>query len=169
MRFLTSAATACGLAIALTGAAQAENFLKYGEVEGWTVYIDQAKKSCLIETVDGSENVVQMGLTQDRGVGYLGVFTKGETNIKKGETGTVAILIGENIYLGESTGMRGNITKGYTGGYVLSDDPQFAEDIAQQYTMTVFPEKNFSFVVDLSGTRKALEMARECNRKQISG
>ena len=97
------------------------------------------------------------------------MFTKGETNIKQGETGAVAILIGENIYLGESTGMRGNITEGYTGGYVLSDDPQFAKDIAQQYTMTVFPEKEFAFVVDLTGTKKALEMARECNAKQISG
>jgi hypothetical protein len=164
--------TACLLAVcaaSLATTATADTFLKYGEVEGWKVFVDQEKKSCLIETVDASENVIQMGLTQDRGVGYLGVFTKGETSIKQGETGAVAILIGENIYLGESTGMRGNITEGYTGGYVLSDDPQFAKDIAQQYTMTVFPEKEFAFVVDLTGTKKALEMARECSQKQISG
>jgi hypothetical protein len=149
--------------------ASADTFLKYGEVEGWKVFIDQEKKSCLIEAVDDAENVVQMGLTADRGVGYLGVFTKGETTIKKGETEAVAILIGDNIYVGEATGMRGNITKGYSGGYVLSDDPQFAKDIAQQYEMVVFPEKEYAFIVDLTGTKKAMEMARECNQKQVSG
>jgi hypothetical protein len=150
-------------------AASADTFLKYGEVEGWKVFIDQEKKSCLIEAVDAAENVVQMGLTADRGVGYLGVFTKGETTIKKGETEAVAILIGDNLYVGEATGMRGNITKGYSGGYVLSDDPQFAKDIAQQYEMIVFPEKEYSFIIDLTGTKKAMEMARECNEKQVSG
>jgi hypothetical protein len=62
--------------------------------------------------------------------------------------------------------MRGNITKGYSGGYVLSDDPQFVTDIAQQYEMVVFPEKEYAFVVNLAGTKKAIEMARECNAKQ---
>ncbi len=154
---------------ALATTANAQNFLKYGEVEGWKVFIDQEKKSCLIEAVDVNENVVQMGLTKDRGVGYLGVFTKGETNIKRGETNEIVILIGNNVYAGEATGMRGNITKGYSGGYVLSDSPQFAKDIAQQYEMVVFPKTEYAFVVDLSGTKKAMEMARECNSKQISG
>lgn len=161
---LTAAATVIAAA-----AANADTFQKYGDVEGWNVYVDVEKKSCLIEAVDAAENVVQMGLTKDRGVGYLGVFTKGETNIKKDSTEAVAILIGENLYIGEVTGMRGNITKGYSGGYVLSDSPQFAEDIAQQYEMVVFPETEYAFVVDLTGTKKAIEMARGCNDKQISG
>ena len=164
---LTLAATA--LATLATSAAAEDKFLKYGDVEGWNVYIDQEKKTCLIEAIDAEENVVQMGLTADRAFGYLGVFTKGETTIKAGETEAVAILIGDNMYIGEAMGMRGNITKGYSGGYVVSDDPQLAEDIAQQYEMVVFPEKEHGFVVDLTGTKKAMEMARECNEKQISG
>lgn len=156
-------------ALFVASTASADSFLKYGEVEGWKVYIDEDKNTCLIEAVDDAENVVQMGLTEDRGVGYLGVFTKGETSIKKGEKEAVAILIGENLYLGEVTGMRGNITKGYSGGYVLSDSPQFAEDIAQQYEMVVFPETEYAFVIDLTGTKKAMEMARECNLKQLEG
>mgnify|MGYP001818422157 CR=1 FL=1 len=154
---------------ALATTANAQNFLKYGEVEGWKVFIDQEKKSCLIEAIDSAENVVQMGLTEDRSIGYLGVFTKGETDIKAGDTEAVAILIGENIYLGEVTGMRGNITAGYSGGYVLSDSPQFVKDIEQQYEMVVFPEKEYAFVVDLTGTKKAIALARECNEKQTSG
>ena len=165
---ISLAATLCGALFATTAAAE-DKYLKYGEVEGWNVYVDQEKKSCLIEAVDSAENVVQMGLTQDRSVGYLGVFTKGETDIKAGDTEAVAILIGENIYLGEVTGLRGNITKGYSGGYVLSDSPQFVKDIEQQYEMVVFPEKEYGFVVDLTGTKKAIALARECNEKQMGG
>ncbi|SLN68625.1 hypothetical protein RUM8411_03468 [Ruegeria meonggei] len=159
-----------GLAFGLLAstAATADTFLRYGEVEGWKVFVDQDKKSCLIEAVDDVENVVQMGLTEDRGVGYVGVFTKAKTDIKRGDTEAVAILLGDNIYIGEATGMKGNITKGYSGGYVLSDDPQFAEDIAKQKVMVVFPEKEFAFTVDLTGTYKAMEMARKCNDEQLS-
>ncbi|WP_170398385.1 hypothetical protein [Ruegeria arenilitoris] len=160
-----------GMAIGMLAstAVSADTFLRYGEVEGWKVFIDQDKKSCLIEAVDDSENVVQMGLTQDRSVGYVGVFTKAKTDIKRGEKEAVAILLGDNIYLGEATGMKGNITKGYSGGYVLSDDPQFADDIAKQKVMVVFPEKEFAFTVDLTGTYKAMEMARKCNEEQVGG
>ena len=169
MKYISITFAALSVAVLAATANAEEKFLKYGEVEGWKVFIDQEKKSCLIEAIDEAENVVQMGLTQDRGVGYLGVFTKGETTIKAGESEAVAVMLGDNIYLGEAIGMRGNITKGYSGGYVLSDDPQFAKDVAQQYEMIVFPEKEYAFVVDLTGTKKAIEMARECNQKQISG
>ncbi|TKZ20987.1 hypothetical protein FAP39_07685 [Shimia litoralis] len=147
--------------------ALAQKFEHFGSVEGWNVFVDHEKKSCLIEAKDDLSNVVQMGLTDDRSVAYIGVFTKAETDIKKGQKEGVAILIGDNLYTGEATGMRGNITEGYSGGYVLTDDPQVAEDIAKQYTMAVFPEKSYGFIVDLKGTYKALEMARECNAKQM--
>ncbi|KIC44775.1 hypothetical protein RA28_15035 [Ruegeria sp. ANG-S4] len=161
-----SIAATIGLMAATT--VSADTFLRYGEVEGWKVFIDEDKKSCLIEAVDDNENVVQMGLTEDRGVGYVGVFTKAKTDIKRGEKEAVAILLGDNIYVGEATGMKGNITKGYSGGYVLSDDPQFADDLARKEVMIVFPEKEFAFTVDLTGTYKAMEMARKCNEEQLS-
>ena len=160
------------IAIALTlcaGSLSAETpkFENYGSVEGWNVFVDHEKKSCLIEAVDADANVVQMGLTKDRGVGYLGVFTKAETEIGKDDKQLVAVLLGDNLYVGEATGMRGNITEGYSGGYILSDDPQLVEDIAQQYTMVVFPETSFAFVINLAGTKKAIEMGRECKARQL--
>lgn len=160
--------TTCIVALAAlvsTAAAAADTFKKYDEVEGWTIYIDNEKKSCLIEAVDDAGNVVQMGLTSDRGVAYVGVFVKGDTGIKKGKKEAVVISLDGNLYMGEATGMRGNITKGYSGGYVLSDDPQFVDDIARKHVMTVFPEKEYAFEVNLAGTYKAIEKARECNKE----
>lgn len=156
-----------GAAALIASSAWADTFERYGEVEGWKVFVDKDKKSCLIEAVDDAANVVQMGLTEDRSVGYVGVFTKAKTDIKRGDKEAVAILLGDNLYVGEATGMKGNITKGYSGGYVVSDDPQFADDLAKQKVMAVFPEKSFGFTVDLTGTYKAMEMARECNEKQL--
>lgn len=166
MRFSPVLALSLLVAVGATSAS-AEKFLGYGAVEGWNVYVDTEKKSCMVETKDDFDNVVQMGLTKERDIGYVGIFTKAETNIKRGSKEGVALLIGENLYIGEATGMRGNITKGYSGGYVLTDDPQVYNDIRSAYTMTVFPEKEFSFIVDLSGTAKALDLARKCNAEQL--
>lgn len=159
------AAAAIGMACAT--AASADTFSNYGSVEGWNVFVDHEKKSCLIEKMDELANIVQMGLTQDRAIAYVGVFTKAETDIKKGQKEAIAVLLGDNIYVGEATGMRGNITKGYTGGYFLTDQPEVIEQIAKQYTMTVFPETSWAFTVDLTGTKKAIDMARKCNQEQL--
>jgi len=163
----TIAAGALVAALTATGAAAEAPFLKYGEVEGWGVFIDTEKKSCLIEKTDNFGNVVQMGLTKDRSIGYVGVFTSAKTEIKKGKSKAVLISLDGNLYAGEATGMRGNITKGYTGGYVLSDDPQFLDDLARKYTMVVFPEQAYTFSVNLAGTYKAIDLAKTCNQAQL--
>ncbi len=166
MRISHAAVLATSLAMTAT-AGLADKFVGYGAVEGWNVHIDTEKKSCLVETKDDFDNVVQMGLTHDRSIGYIGIFTKEKTNIKRDSKEAVALLIGENLYVGEATGMRGNITAGYSGGYVLTDNPQVYEDIRRAHTMTVFPEKEYSFIVDLAGTAKALDLARKCNEEQL--
>ncbi|GAA6181323.1 MULTISPECIES: hypothetical protein [unclassified Shimia] len=166
MRFSNILTFTLSLSLGAT-AAFADKFVGYGAIEGWNVYVDTEKKSCLVETKDDFDNVIQMGLTDDRAIGYIGIFTKAKTDIKKGDKSGVALVIGDDLYVGEATGMRGNITKGYSGGYVLTDNPKVFEDIRRAYTMTVFPETKFSFTVDLSGTAKALDLARECNKEQV--
>ncbi|MBO9397868.1 hypothetical protein J7400_14365 [Shimia sp. R9_2] len=166
MRFSRLLAASCVAALAAS-ASYADKFIGYGAIEGWNVHIDTEKKSCLVETKDQLDNVIQMGLTKDRGIGYIGVFTTAETDIKRGDKEAVGILLGDEIYVGEATGMRGNITKGYSGGYVLTDNPAVYEAIRREQTMIVFPEKHYSFTVDLTGTAKALDLARKCNQEQV--
>ena len=166
MRLSHILATTAALTLAST-AVLADKFVGYGSVDGWNVHIDTEKGTCLVETKDDFDNVIQMGLTEDRAIGYIGIFTKAETNIRTDVKQDVALLIGENLYVGEATGMRGNITKGYSGGYVLTDDPEVYEAIRRAPTMTVFPEKEYSFIVDLAGTAKALDLAKKCNEDQL--
>jgi hypothetical protein len=141
-------------------------FANYGAVEGWNVFVDNDKKPCLIERVDDAGNVVQMGLTADSKFGYLGVFSKGNTGVKKGAKEEIFLDIDGELFSSASTGMKGNITEGYSGGYILANNQVFIDAVKTKYIMTVFPKEDAMFTVDLHGTYKAMDMARKCNREQ---
>lgn len=156
-------ALAAVVAMGATAVTAEAKFEKVETVEGWTIWKDHEKKSCMMERLDDAGNVVQMGLTADHSLGYVGVFTQAETDIKKGENTPIEIIVGERYYKGEAQGMRGNLSNDYTGGYFLSASTNLAEDIAKQYVMTVFPNKDYALTIDLTGTLKGMDAARACN------
>lgn len=143
-----------------------DGFTKYGSVEGWNIFIDNERGSCLIEKIDEAGNVVQMGLTKDHEFGYVGVFTKADLGIKKGKKEKIYLDLDGNLYWSTATDMKGNITEGYQGGYILANNPDFISDLAKKHVMTVFPKKEAAFTVDLTGTYKAIAEARKCNAEQ---
>lgn len=143
-----------------------DGFRKYGEVGEWVVYVDIARGSCLIERAQDGR-VVQMGLTADHRFGYVGVFAQIDTDLAQGETEEVFIEIDGMVFQSEVTGIKGNVTGGYNGGYVLANNPAFADAVANGRNMTVFPGNDGMFTVDLTGTKKAMEAARACNRAQL--
>ena len=102
-----------------------------------------------------------MGVSADRKLAYIGVFTKAKLDAPSKEN-AVAILLGDKVYVGDATSMTGKLTQGYSGGYVVTDDPAVVELVAKKYTMTVFPEKKYAFTISLKGTYKAMDMARKC-------
>lgn len=139
-------------------------FVKWGEAEGWTIYVDGARNTCLIERVDPAENVIQMGLTQDHGHAYVGIFTKADIGIESG-TEKVFVALHDAIYEGEATKLTRHLPDGYSGGYVLTNSPDFVKDVQKSYEMILFPEKDYALVVDLTGSLKAIDAARACNRE----
>lgn len=142
-----------------------DNLVKYGEVEGWTVYDNETRNHCLIVSSD-ENGAVQMGVTQDNDeVGYLGVFSKKDIGVKDNAQSEIFVSIDGNLYSGVSTAVSKHLKGGYSGGYILTDNPDFKRDIAKKYKMIVFPETTGAFVVDLTGTYKAMAMARECFKK----
>ncbi len=136
--------------------------VKYGDVEGWTVYKNQTRGDCLIVT-SIKDGAIQMGVTpENKQVGYLGVFTKHKFLTQGGGDKKIYISLGGNLYEGVSTGVSSHLKGGYYGGYILTDNPVFIRDIAKKYEMIVFPETPGAFIVDLTGTYKSMKMAREC-------
>ncbi len=142
-----------------------DTFTKWGEESGWTIFVDDNRKSCLIERVDENANVVQMGLTADHEMGYLGVFTKNDIGLK-GKKEEIILSLDGNLYSAEAHKKTKHLAEGYTGGYILANNPQFVDDVMKKHEMIVFPEKEFAFGVNLDGTFKAIEAARECNTEQ---
>ena len=169
-------ATAIALAVvAATAAYSAEEtdvlpkqnaeFTKWGEAEGWNIFVDQSRGTCLIERVDANKNVVQMGLTKDQKFGYLGVFTQADVKPKDNR---VHLLLDNKAYFGDADSAPRKLAQGYKGGYILANNPDFVDDIMKKYTMTVYPEDANSFEVSLDGTFKAIEAARKCNAEQAN-
>lgn len=139
-------------------------FTKWGDAEGWTIYQDETRKSCLAERVDDAGNVLQMGLTADHTLGYIGVFTQADIGLSGGKEKLLISLDG-NLYEGEAQQKSKHLAEGYTGGYVVSNDPQFLSDVMKKYDMIVMPEQEGAFVINLDGTFKAIEAGRKCNEE----
>lgn len=145
-----------------------DQLVRYGkDVEGWTIYANKTRGDCLIVSTFGP-GAVQMGVDANQAVGYLGVFTKNDIGIKNGSE-KIFVDIDGNLYEGVATTMAGDLKEGYSGGYILTDNPDFKRDVAKKYMMTVFPQTPGAFVVDLRGTYKAMETGRKCLAEQTRG
>lgn len=156
-----------GAAIAASTAfgASADTFKSYGSVGHWNVFVDETKGSCVIETRQTEGLIVQMGLTKNKDLGYLGVFTQDPTDFKKGDKRELIIDLDGDVYTAESTAMKGNITPGYSGAYILANNPNFIADVANKQTLKAVDTERV-FTLDLTGTKKAMMMGSECNAAQ---
>ena len=165
------AATSVALSSAMAAYAQNQNplpkatdvLVRYGDdIEGWTVYANKTRGDCLIVRQDGP-SAVQMGVTaNNEEVGYLGVFTTLDIGLQNGNTSDIFVSIDGQLFKGVATSTSGELKGGYSGGYILTDDPKFKRAVAKRYEMTVFPETKGTFVVDLKGTFKAMAAGRKC-------
>ena len=168
MRNVMTLVAATSVALSSAMAAYAQNplpkatdvLVRYGDdIEGWTIYTNQTRGNCLIVRQDGP-SAVQMGVTANQEVGYLGVFTKVDIGLKSGTQSQIFVSIDGNVYGGVATTT--DAKGGYSGGYILTDDPNFKRDVAKKYTMIVFPETKGAFEVDLKGTFRAMAKGRKC-------
>ena len=120
-----------------------DTLVRYGpDVEGWTVYANKTRGDCLIVRSDGPSSV-QMGVDADEALGYLGVFTQVDIGIKNGAE-EIFVDIDGHLYNGVATTTSGQLKGGYSGGYILTDNPAFKRDVAKKYTMIVFPKPRVS-------------------------
>ncbi|WP_164658466.1 hypothetical protein [Tropicibacter sp. Alg240-R139] len=169
MTLKTLAATAALIAMPAVSALASDDFLpsvddvftEWGKVEGWTVWVDVTRNSCLAERIDSNTNIVQMGLNKAQDFAYLGVFTKADIKLRGGKE-KVTISLDGKLYEGNARKKSKHMEDGYKGGYILIDNPEFVTQVQKRYTMVVFPKREEAFSVSLDGTFKAIEAARKC-------
>lgn len=144
-----------------------DNFTIFKDLGDWTVYADANTRTCLAERADEVGNVFQMGLTKDHQYGYVGVFTLADVTIPSSQE--IAIIVDGQMFAGKAFGLKSKKLKGdYAGGYALTDSQELVDAIANGQTLIAFPEKEGLFVVDLTGTKRAIEATRACNM-EIAG
>jgi hypothetical protein len=139
-----------------------DSFSEFSTVEGWTIYADATTRTCLAERTDDMGNAMQMGVTSDHDYAYIGIFTLADIDVEN--EGDIAIAVDGRIFVGQTTGIKSGKLKGdYSGGYVLTNNPDMVTAIAEGRELIAFPDRPVAFVIDLTGTKRAIEEARKCN------
>lgn len=133
----------------------------------WTIYADASRNTCLAERVDVDKNVMQMGIMPDQSAGYVGVFTT--SDIKVAPKQKIEIAVDGAIFTGEARGLVSlGLSKDYKGGYVVSNNPEFVDAIANGRELIAFPGNTAAFILDLTGTKRAIAEIRDCHQAQLN-
>lgn len=138
---------------------------QYAKDGDWTIYQDASRNTCLAERVGDDGTVMQMGIMPNETEGYVGVFTTADIDVAPKQP--IEILVDGALFTGEARGLVSlGLAKQYTGGYVVSNSPAFVDAIANGRELIAFPNKSAAFVVDLTGTKRAISAIRECHQAQ---
>lgn len=137
-------------------------FAKDGD---WTIYSDNTRNTCLAERVDADSNVMQMGIMPNQTEAYVGVFTTAPIEVAPKQQ--IEIAVDGTIFTGEARGLISlGLSNQYRGGYVVSNNPAFVDAIANGRELVAFPNSSGAFIVDLTGTKRAIEAIKKCHAAQ---
>ena len=142
-----------------------DEITEYRQAGDWVVFANNSRANCFMTKSDAS-GAVQMGLTKDGEYGYVGAFVKG-AEIVEGEK-AIAISGNGNMYFGESNSAV-NLSDGYNGGYILSNNITLRYDLRKADEMYLFPDAPYSATVNLKDARKAIFEVQECTKKLQEG
>ncbi|NOC47580.1 MULTISPECIES: hypothetical protein [unclassified Ruegeria] len=146
--------------------ALAQDLIDKGFVDGWNIMMDPALgNGCLIQTVYQDLSVVRLGYDALGNRGYFAVFNKAWGDIKQGESYPIRFDLDGKSYDATAIGFNERDVPGAT---VFFTDRSFVNAIAQNKTMTVYnPAGEVVMAIDLKGTAKALDYARDCQNKKL--
>ena len=147
-------------------AALSQELIDKGFVEGWNIMMDPALgNGCLIQTVYQDLSVVRIGYDALDNRGYFAVYNKAWGDIEHGESYPIRFELDSKSYGATAIGFnKGRIP----GATVFFTDRRFVDVIAQNKTMTVYNSTGeVVMAIDLKGTAKALEYARECQTRTL--
>ena len=126
----------------------------------WQVLRNESRGHCLA-TMSDESGVIQICLTQDETLGYIGVFVQEE--IPAGASNDVVIKVGDQTFVGETSGPVGNLGGGWHGGYVLANNQDFRRSIERNNTLTAFPDQPWAVQLDITGANNAIFEVRQCS------
>jgi len=158
-------AGAAGVALALTaGAGSAQDLVKWGSSDFWSVLIDPTLgNGCLIQSEFEDGSTVRISLDRTKGMGYLTVFNAAWGDIEDGATYPISFTLDDETFEGEARGLYLNDVP---GADVEFDNEEFFMSLAQRQTMTMFSGGEEVLSIDMTGTGPGLEAVLQCQEEQ---
>ncbi|MEM6374627.1 MAG: hypothetical protein AAF686_00210 [Pseudomonadota bacterium] len=134
----------------------------YRSWDKWQIFSNNTRGHCLGTKSDES-GVLQMGVTADETMGYVGVFVKAE--VEPGESNAIAVKLGDEIFVGKTSGPVGNLGDGWHGGYILANNQDFLKALEANDMMTAFPDQPYSVELNITGSNNAIYEISQCSQK----
>lgn len=153
------------LAATTATAAWSQELIDKGFVHGWNLMVDPALgNGCLIQTVYEDLSIVRLGYDGLGNRGYFTVYNKAWGEIENGKSYPVTFDLDGEKFEATAIGAKQDKIRGAT---VFFTDREFVHAIAQRKVMTVYGvDGRQVMAIDLKGTAKALEYARDCQKEQ---
>lgn len=166
---ITTYMMALALSVGATSALAADDFVlpttmdeieTFRNVSGWTVYQDKTSQSCFFSkgTEDGTA-LVQMGLTKNDMLAYMGLFSKDAGPDMAAED--IVIVINENVYAGMVNNVQ-QTANGYHGGYVVGFTGELRKDLNNAEEIVGFPDAPYTVTINMDGVQNAIFETRKC-------
>ncbi|MDV7144914.1 hypothetical protein R3X27_19715 [Tropicimonas sp. TH_r6] len=136
----------------------------WDEEGDWTILIDAENgNGCLANRQYDTGLIVEIGMDPMLGGAFFAAYNPEWTSIEDGAIGVVNFDFGDDQFAGEVVGIHRN---GVPGGYAFFDNPEFATEFVKRTEVTVWGESEQKFLVDLSGSSKAVEAVKACQAEQ---
>lgn len=164
---IKSLALAAASVFVLAGSAIAEEYAVYGKEAPWTIFENKTSGGCFLQDRNNNGNVVQMGIrTHKDKYAFMGVWNHTQSLMEAGETRDMRLDIDGKEYTFTAMANVHPVSEGLTGAYMYLNNPDFIADVENGKVLTVHLDADTSFQIDLTGTKKGIEMARECFQAQ---
>ncbi|MDD9724566.1 hypothetical protein PVV74_03765 [Roseovarius sp. SK2] len=132
---------------------------KFRSFNRWDILRNNTRGHCLGTKSDES-GVVQIGMTADESMGYVGAFVKEDG--AEWASNSVTIRVGNEPFTGVASGPVGNLGSGWHGGYVLSDKKKLRRALQMSDTVTAFPNRPYVVKLNIAGAYTAIYEILKC-------
>ncbi len=131
----------------------------------WQILRNKTRNHCLGTKSDES-GVMQIGMTADETMGYVGVFVKDWDPSSSPQE--VVIKVGDQLFTGTTSGAVGGLAGDWEGGYVLANNQNFRKALESNNSMTVYPDQPWAIELNIQGTDAAIFEIIKCSQNMSS-